>query len=126
MGAERRIVLHEEAAAPTRLPLCDQEDETINHVLLTCVFARSTWAVICEALGKPDWTPSQEDTLAEWAVDKRGSHGMSTKDLRTIVMLAWWELWMHRNAIVFDEARPSIESLLGRVRREGQVWAQLG
>ena len=51
---------------------------------------------------------------------------MSTKDLRTIVALVWWELWKHRSGIIFDGARPSIEFLLGRVRQEGQVWASAG
>ena len=41
-----------------KCPLCDQEEETIEHVLLTCAFARTVWAGLCQALGKLDWTPT--------------------------------------------------------------------
>lgn len=30
-------------AAPTRCLLCDDNDETINHLFLTCPFARAVW-----------------------------------------------------------------------------------
>ena len=59
-------------------------------------------------------------------MDKQGLEGMSTKDLCTIIVLVWWELWKHRNGIIFDGARPCLEYLLGRVRQEGQLWASAG
>ena len=77
-------------------------------------------------MGKPDWTPTQQDKLADWAVDKQGLKGMIIKDLGTIIALVWWELWKHRNGIIFDGARPCLECLLGRVRQEGQPWALAG
>lgn len=42
----RRGLDHQEAC-----PLCDQEEETINHLLLECVFTREVWAAVCRALG---------------------------------------------------------------------------
>ena len=71
------------------MPFCDQEDETINHILLSCVFARTAWAAIYGSLDKPEWTPSPHDVLAEWAIDKKGVNNLSTKDLRTIFALVW-------------------------------------
>jgi len=40
-------------AHPEKCPLCDQEEETINHLLLSCVFARQTWFEILCSL--PNW-----------------------------------------------------------------------
>ena len=117
----RRGLPHQDAC-----PLCDQEDETINHVLVTCMFARSTWAVVCEALGKPEWTPMVHDSLHTWLRDKQGPLNLWRKDLHTIFILTLWELWKHRNAIVFDGASPSREVLLGRVRTEGLSWLVAG
>jgi hypothetical protein len=37
-----------------------------------------------------------------------------------------WELWKHKNAIVFDGAQPSCEVLLRRIRLEGLVWLSAG
>ena len=107
-------------------PFCDQEEETIDHVLLACVFARTVWAAIFVALGTPSWIPTAQETLVEWAVDKRGSNNVNTKDLRTIFALTWWELWKHRNAIVFEGARPSVEQLLRSMCAEGPSWSTAG
>ena len=90
------------------------------------MFARTVWAPIGKALGKPEWTPSQHDSLAEWAVDKRGSNNVSTKDLRTIFALTWWEVWKYMNAIVFEGARPSVEQLLRSMCAEGSSWSTAG
>ena len=49
----RRGLPHQEVC-----PLCDQEDETMNHIMLQCAFSRSFWLQICMALGKPEWTPT--------------------------------------------------------------------
>jgi hypothetical protein len=34
-----------------RCPLCDQEDETVQHLLASCVFAREVWAHILSKVG---------------------------------------------------------------------------
>ena len=64
----------------------------INHVLLTCMFTRSVWAVICQALGKLDWTPTAHDTLGSWLREKQEPHGLHREDLHTIFILTLWEL----------------------------------
>ena len=110
----RRGLPHQDACR-----LYDQEEETINHVLLMCVFARSTWVVVCEALGKPDWTLTAQDSLRTWLRDKQGPNTLRRKDLHTIFILTLWELCKHGNSIVFDGASPSMEVLLVRVRSEG-------
>lgn len=73
-------------------PLCDQEPETLNHVPLTCVFVRTVWAAVGEALGKLAWEPSHEDELGEWLCAKRGDNYLSAKDIHTILLLVLWEL----------------------------------
>ena len=35
---------------PDRCPLCDQEEETIQHILTSCVFARQFWFAILKPL----------------------------------------------------------------------------
>jgi hypothetical protein len=36
---------------PTSCPFRDQEEETIQHLLLSCVFAKQVWAHIFQHLG---------------------------------------------------------------------------
>ena len=42
------------------------------------------------------------------------------------MLLVMWELWKHRNAIVFDGESPSIERLIHKVKSEAKVWATAG
>ena len=44
----------------------------------------------------------------------------------TIFLLVLWELWKHRNAIVFEGASLSIMGTIGRVMTEGRLWLQAG
>ena len=37
-----------------------------------------------------------------------------------------WELWKHRNAVVFDGVAPSANDVLGRVMSEGRAWKAAG
>ena len=73
-----------------------------------------------------DWTPTAHDSLAIWLAEKHGTNGWHKKDLHTVFLLTLWELWKHRNAIVFDGASPSLGVLLGRVRSEGRMWSIAG
>ena len=87
----------------------------MNHILLTCVFARTIWRTLCTTIGKPAWTPAWHDTLAVWCADK-------LKNMRVIISLVLWEIWKHRNAIVFDGASPSLAGLIMRIVEEGTAW----
>jgi hypothetical protein len=70
-------------------------------------------------IGKPSWTPEGHDTLVGWCTDK-------PKNMRVIITLVLWELWKHRNAIVFDGASPSLVGLIKRIVEEGNVWFRAG
>lgn len=48
------------------------------------------------------------------------------KDIRAIFTIAMWELWKHRNAVVFDGVPPSLEVVALKIVNEGQVWHQAG
>jgi hypothetical protein len=52
------------------------------------------------------------------------------KDLRkgfnSLVILVTWEIWKHRNACVFDDFRPQMQSILASVAAEGQLWCMVG
>ncbi|KAF8669884.1 hypothetical protein HU200_051063 [Digitaria exilis] len=51
------IAMEQEHANQKRCPLCDQEDETINHLLAGCVFARQFWHGILSLFGLQEITP---------------------------------------------------------------------
>lgn len=48
-------------------PLCDQEQETVQHILSTCVFAQHFWFKILTPLGFQDRAPRNgEISFADW------------------------------------------------------------
>ena len=95
-------------------------------MLLTCVFARTVWAVVGEALGKTGWGPTSDDELGAWMCAKKGNGYLGNKDIHTMLLLVLWELWKHRNAIVFEGATPSMNHVLHRFAEEGWNWKQAG
>ncbi|GJM94697.1 hypothetical protein PR202_ga11369 [Eleusine coracana subsp. coracana] len=47
--------------------LCDQEEETIQHILVGCVFAREFWYKLLSAFGLQQLPPdNDEDYFAHW------------------------------------------------------------
>jgi hypothetical protein len=52
---------------PVVCPLCDQEQETILHLLCSCSFARQFWHVIFSALRMGHLTPTREaGSFVDW------------------------------------------------------------
>lgn len=49
-----------------RCLLCDQEPESMQHLLLACPFARQTWHGIMSWLRLPSPVPDQDATLHDW------------------------------------------------------------
>lgn len=75
-----------------RCLLCDQTTETIQHLLLTCPFARQTWHAILSWLRLLIQAPDQEPTVMAWWL-RANEHTltMHRKALRSITLLVpWW------------------------------------
>lgn len=52
---------------PPRCPLCDQEPETINHLLVSCSFSRLYWYITLRKFGLHILAPIQDDTnFLQW------------------------------------------------------------
>uniref|UniRef100_A0A453I0G4 Reverse transcriptase zinc-binding domain-containing protein n=1 Tax=Aegilops tauschii subsp. strangulata TaxID=200361 RepID=A0A453I0G4_AEGTS len=107
--------------------LCDQAKETIQHLLLACPFARQTWHTILDWLRMPIQAPDQEPTVMEWWLRAKEHMPLThRKALDSIALLVPWMIWKHRNACVFDNAMPSIDSLVDRIKDEARCWAKAG
>jgi hypothetical protein len=106
---------------PAACPLCDQEPETINHLILGCVFARQVWARIIGNWGQMVWMPTQEAKLVDWWTEINPPKE-ARKEVWTVITLVAWTIWTHRNDIVFNGVTPSVDVVLQRIDEEGQNW----
>jgi hypothetical protein len=111
-----------------RCLFCDQEMETMHHLMLTCPFSRQIWHDVLAALRLTCRTPGPGDaSLFSWlALAKQATPKPMRKGLHTMALLLPWLLWKHRNGCVFDKARPSASSLLNTIKEEARLWAQAG
>jgi hypothetical protein len=112
---------------PVTCPLCDQQQETIQHLLNTCIFTRQFWNNIISPFGLGHFTPSiDEPSFADWWKRLDNSvHRDKRKGLNSAIILGAWCLWLHRNKAVFNG-----ESSLARLQRcfldELRCWVLAG
>uniref|UniRef100_A0A0A9AHW6 Reverse transcriptase zinc-binding domain-containing protein n=1 Tax=Arundo donax TaxID=35708 RepID=A0A0A9AHW6_ARUDO len=48
---------------PNHCSLCDQEEETINHLLISCVFTRQFWFLLLQQFGLAALAPQPIDAI---------------------------------------------------------------
>jgi hypothetical protein len=80
-------------------PFCEQEQETVQHLLTGCVFARQFWHSILSPFGMGHLTPGPEDTnFADWwGIVTIQVHRNKRKGVNNAIILGAWCLWLHRN-----------------------------
>lgn len=113
---------------PSRCPLCDQEEETIQHVLTSCVFSRQVWFLLFRRYGFPELSPQAADVVfCDWWLKINGRvPGSMKRGLNSLVILGAWMLWKHRNDCVFNGASPSVQQALRQIADEGNLWCLAG
>ncbi|WVZ63192.1 hypothetical protein U9M48_012845 [Paspalum notatum var. saurae] len=113
---------------PAVCPLCDQAEETIQHVLVSCVFARQVWTLIFHDLGLPSIVPQPGCTRFSnwWGQSIKSVEKAIRKGLNSLVILVAWEIWKHRNACVFEGVVPCVQQVRQAMVEEGTVWCLAG
>lgn len=119
----KRNLLH-----PACCLFCDQEQETINHLLVSCVFTRQAWFTLLQQVGLSSVAPqSSEVSFDHWwsrALDSVAS--LLHKGLNSLIILGAWTLWRHRNDCVCNGRSPSLSTVLALVDDEAQLWELAG
>ena len=112
---------------PEKCLLCDQEEESIQHLLTTCVFARQFWCTILQQLDLSRLTPNRRSSFAEWwkkAGRKLQKH--LRKGFNSFCILGAWTIWKHRNTCVFDGVAPNLQQAVQAFKDEVQAWLCTG
>jgi len=107
---------------PEHYPLCDQEDETAQHILTTCVFARQFWYAILQPLSLESLTPTRRVNFADWwrKAEKR-IQKQHKKGFNSLCILGAWTLQKHRNACVFDGSSPNLQVAVQAFKDEAHL-----
>jgi hypothetical protein len=113
---------------PQSCALCDQEEETVQHILTNCVFARQFWHDILSSFCLNNIGPKRRDTcfVDRW---RKASHRIpksKRKGFNNIIILGAWNILKHRNKCVFEGKHPSLSSLEEGFRHELHLWRLAG
>ena len=113
---------------PEKCPLCDQADESIDHLLIECVFSRQFWYYILRQVGLHSLAPQPSDNSFDdwWEKASAATSGLTQKGLNSLIFLGAWIIWNHRNSCVFDGAIPNIAETLKLVGDERRRWTLAG
>jgi hypothetical protein len=113
--------------APNKCPLCDQEDETIQHLLTSCVVARQVWFSLFSTLNLSTWAPRQQDNnfTEWWRKVSRKINKEKRKGLNSLILGAW-SIWKHQNDRIFKAESPSVSLILSKFRDEHSLWCLAG
>jgi hypothetical protein len=79
---------------PEQCPLCDQQPETINHLLTTCVFTRQFWAGLFQPMGILNLVLQPSDEVFEdwWCTTSTSVQDQLRKGFNSLVVLGAWVL----------------------------------
>ena len=108
--------------------LCDQEEETINHLLVSCVFSRQSWFELLHKFGLQTLAPQRVEPSFEvwWCRSNEIVADQDRQGLNSLIILGAWLLWNHPNWCVFDRAAPTLQSILASVHEEAKLWGLAG
>ncbi|KAM0911282.1 hypothetical protein ACQ4PT_013589 [Festuca glaucescens] len=85
--------------------VCEQEEDTADHIILQCVVARETWHSCGRALGLNFQVPTVDSTLVDWWVLEREKFRPADRRcFDGLVCTTGYTLWKNRNAWCFDNA----------------------
>ena len=112
---------------PKQCHLCNQEDETFQHILMTCVFARQFWCAILQPLTLESLTPARRVSFADWWKKAEGRIPKQLKKgFNSFCILGAWTLWKHRNTCVFDGSPPNLHVAIQAFKDEANLWQFAG
>jgi hypothetical protein len=95
---------------PIRCPLCDQQGETLNHLLVNCVFSRIFWYNLLRKFGLHSLAP-QPDAVSFmdwWEMVSETVNGLVREGFDSPIILGSWMIWKHRNRVIFYGGSPTL------------------
>ncbi|XP_066391720.1 uncharacterized protein [Miscanthus floridulus] len=107
--------------------LCDQLDETTDHLICSCVYAREVWSCLLHSLGSLATAPQQDSSLLDWWLLGRATLPQALRrSFDSLVLPVSWCLWKERNRRTFDHRSLMPPELLCCILDEANAWIGAG
>lgn len=106
--------------------LCDQEPETIDHIIASCSFSRQVWWNILAVLRANASQIGEDSILAWWNAWRLHWTSNKRKGADSLFALVAWELWTERNARCFRNNASTLPQVLSIVKHVADQWIDAG
>jgi hypothetical protein len=110
-------------------PLCNQVQETADHLMYKCRFTLRVWKEILAWCGIHDRSPESwinEPNVDAWWTNIALGRGQHRKALASLLMLISWEVWKERNARVFRHHISATNVIIAKIKDEARAWCLAG
>lgn len=93
---------------PAKCVLCDQCEESIDHLLIVCPESCQLWWMALNAIGHAGCLPLSDSSFHLWLCDSTMKQCKEhRRGFDTIVALVAWTIWKERNNRVFNQQQRS-------------------
>ena len=117
-----RSLPHEDDCA-----LCDQDEETMHHLLAGCSFSRQVWHEILSWCSPTTAPPDGSLSYFAWlSAAMQLTPTSRRRGLDTIAARTALSLWRHRNVIILDKIAPAAAALISAIKDEARSWVAAG
>jgi hypothetical protein len=108
--------------------LCNQEEETIQHLLAGCIFSRQVWFQVLSACNLQHLCPfpGEDNFQVWWQQAEQNVPKQRRKVFNSVVCLVAWWLWKHRNCCVFDGGAADIAKVVREICEDATYWRLAG
>ncbi|KAG7568115.1 Reverse transcriptase domain [Arabidopsis thaliana x Arabidopsis arenosa] len=103
--------------------LCQDDIESISHVLFQCWPAREVWEITNIPMPVQGFTDSLHDNLA-FILKLMSNDGVSL-NIRMAIPWILWGIWKHRNGIKYAGTQGDLNALVTHALEEAEVWNKL-
>ncbi|KAJ0546759.1 putative reverse transcriptase zinc-binding domain-containing protein [Helianthus annuus] len=101
---------------------CNNEEETVEHLLLNCLKSRAIWWNIMLWLKLPvqEGIESCEEILDR--IDNFNGSKVWKTLIKAIVMTSMWQIWKSRNEVEFNRKEGSISNTMDGIKELSYLW----
>lgn len=107
--------------------MCDQEPETMDHILIGCCFSRIVWDFWTVKLHLQSVLQMQGMRAIEcWLLNRKLLPKTIRRGFDSLFFLAGWMIWKERNVRTFDGVASNPLRLCSRISEEVEAWCSAG
>ena len=106
--------------------ICDQSSETMDHLVLGCVFSKEVWGILLRRLQLGHLFVVEQPIIDWWLKERKTFQKPFRAGFDSFFFLMAWNLWKERNARTFQGVQRSASMLADDILQELSSWCAAG